>query len=305
MKKSKSRDTPGNKARSLFVWLVVILVTLGSLGLISSIFQDSPKDNSSGGLSGGGENITPGDPNIPEEPEQPVFSFGSGSYATALGVLNYENDCDYSSVTTYGPVIVGGSAENSNIWSSLVSEGENSYVELGKSDYGSVQYELSSAESIGSVYVFETDMKFSGSEYGIREDMEKTYPDWYGRMEFYGDVETDDFAMFRLSFYYSPGEEVFRIGYNYYSDSFERDIPVNEWFNLRAEYVPVNEDKGVLTVYIDGVEIGNVIISSTLYSTEVPVTNNSFTAMKFEPRNYAKGFTFSFDNTYISAVQFE
>lgn len=299
MSRIRSRDRPRHKLRTkdLILGLVALFVLLGILGALATLFRGKNK----------------GTTQTPIAPIETIYSddvrLGSGIYAASDGVLTYTYDGDYTAsgyklgFTPGNNSVIGGNAENSDSWTSVIDIDGNAVMELGKdSDTLGNKPIFTAVNSSGEKYVFETDFRWRGSAGGVNPEKDSDDPNWFARLEFYGDGTEATQYMYDMMLMYELGEDYFFLSNDHEVYDYKIKIKIGTWVNLRIEYTPLTETTADVEIFINGkLAAAEYGFNNVNYKDEV-YTNNSFSSVRIEIRGYAYDTVLQLDNTYVSAI---
>ncbi len=277
---SKQSNESTNSAGSTFLGIVVILLCLGVVGAMVSLFGGSGGGGggSSGGSSSGGGSSS-------DVVVVKPYELGNGMYVNIAQ--------DYSSPNSISGIQGGNLGGNSSagIWAAFDKEDDNGVLRISKNKNTEVSQMviIDSKETSGDKYIIETDFKWSGSVNGIYGVSD---PGWYFAFhmsDFWGNDRTN---LSSLYFVGSANENIFYV----ITSNDLRDAPiayfrVDDWNNIRIEYEPLTNR---VELYVN-----NWLVHEFISDVE---SDSEFGVFVIENRGKAYDSVITLDNTYVSAV---
>ena len=311
---TRVRDRPfrrlSPKANKIICVVLTVFLAVGALGVLASVTLPDLFGSSSDGtqMPDRPSGITPG------KPQDVIYStdvpFGLGKYASDSGVLKYTYEGDYTEsgyklgFTPGGITTVGGNAENSSSWTSVVNIGGNDVLEVGQdAETSGNALNFTSLKTKGERYVFETDLRWLGSEGGVNPEHDDDDPNWFFRLEFFGEEQSngntfywDMFCMYKL------GEDYFYLSNDHEVYDYEIKIQLGTWVNLRVEYIPLSDTTANVLIYVNNKLVAQELDFKNKNDSGAVYSNSSFTKAQIENRGKCYDYVLQLDNTYVSAI---
>ena len=225
-----------------------------------------------------------------------------GLYQNTEGVLNYTYYKDYRFMSTdelgfdHSGVLASNAVQTDSWLTVKYDRGTNPYLELGKdSAKTSNNIRFSPVSTNGEKVVFETDFCWMGTVNGIGSSAEyDTDPTWHVQLSVMCGTEN----AFYLRFKETQEEGVFDIDRNNKSMIY-RGFNIGEWYNLRIEIVPSNNNPNLceFKVYLD-----NILVESyegIFVNGSKPDISN-INSVLIDQRYHSNDSVLLLDNTYFS-----
>ena len=283
---SKQSGESTNSATSTFLGVVVILLCLGVVGAMVSLFGSS-RGGGGGGSSGGSSS---GGGSSSDVVVIKPYEVGGGMYADKAQTFTFA-DGTHAGVTISENTVWNGNDSN-GLWTTILNEDENDMLLVGKNATSNPSQLVwfDTNEASGSTYVFEADVKWLGSESGI---MGVNDPNWYFKLAMATSGGLGNSEFLKLYFHGCANENLY---YLTFSDSPLGEklcyFRVNEWSNIRVEYTP---GERTANLYVNNEFV------TTFESAIDTVSDSTFGSLELENRGKAFDSIVILDNVYASA----